>query len=56
MGFLRKRFGEPSTLAGLGILFAVGIPMVPPQYQMLVQGLAAALGLGAAGRADPSNK
>lgn len=56
MGFLRKRFGEPSTLAGLGILFAIGIPMVPPQYQMLAQGLAAALGLGAAGRADPGNK
>ena len=52
MGFLRKRFGEPSTLAGLGILFAIGIPMVPPQYQLLAQGLAAALGLGAAGRAD----
>lgn len=56
MGFLRKRFGEPSTLAGLGILFAIGIPLVPPQYQMLAQGLAAALGLGAAGRADPGNK
>ncbi len=56
MGWFRKRFGEASTLAGLGVLFAVGIPMVPPQYQMLVQGLAAALGLGAAGRADPGNK
>jgi len=56
MGWLRKRFGEPSTLAGLGIIFAVGIPMVPPQYQLLAQGLAAALGLGAAGRADPGNK
>ena len=56
MGWLRKRFGEPSTLAGLGILFAIGIPMVPQQYQMLAQGLAAALGLGAAGRADPGNK
>jgi hypothetical protein len=56
MGFLRKRFGEPSTLAGLGLLFAVGIPLVPPQYQLLAQGLAAALGLGAAGRADPGNK
>jgi len=56
MGWLRKRFGEPSTLAGLGILFAVGIPMVPPQYQLLAQGLATALGLGAAGRADPGNR
>lgn len=56
MGFLRKRFGEPSTLAGLGLLFAIGIPLVPPQYQLLAQGFAAALGLGAAGRADPGNK
>jgi len=56
MGWLRKRFGEPSTLAGLGIIFAVGIPLVPPQYKLLAQGLAAALGLGAAGRADPGNR
>jgi len=52
MGWLRKRFGEPSTLAGLGVLFAVGIPLVPPQYQLLVQGVAAALGLGGAVKAD----
>ena len=52
MGWLKKRFGEPSTLAGLGVLFAVGIPLVPPQYQLLVQGVAAALGLGGAVKAD----
>jgi hypothetical protein len=56
MGWLRKRFGEASTLAGLGVLFAVGIPLVPPQYQLLVQGVAAALGLGGAVRADPGNR
>ena len=56
MGWLKKRFGEPSTLAGLGVLFAVGIPLVPPQYQLLVQGVAAALGLGGAVRADPGNR
>jgi len=56
MGWLKKRFGEPSTLAGLGVLFAVGIPLVPPQYQLLAQGVAAALGLGGAVKADPSNK
>ena len=56
MGWLRNRFGEASTLAGLGVLFAVGIPMVPPQYQLLVQGIAAALGLGGAVRADPGNR
>ena len=52
MGWLKKRFGEPSTLAGLGVLFAVGIPLVPPQYQLLAQGVAAALGLGGAIKAD----
>ena len=56
MGWLRNRFGEASTLAGLGVLFAVGIPLVPPQYQLLVQGVAAALGLGGVVRADPGNK
>jgi hypothetical protein len=30
--------------------------MVPPQYQMLAQGIAAALGLGGAVKADPGNK
>lgn len=52
MGWLRKRFGEPSTLAGLGVVFAIAIPMIPPQYQLLIQGIAAALGLGGAVRAD----
>lgn len=56
MGWLRKRFGEPSTLAGLGIVFMVVSPMIPPQYQQLAQGVAAALGLGAAGRADPGSE
>jgi hypothetical protein len=56
MGWLRKRFGEPSTLAGLGIVFTVISPIIPPQYQLLAQGVAAALGLGAAGRADPGNR
>jgi hypothetical protein len=56
MGWLKKRFGEASTLAGLGVLFAVGIPLVPPQYQLLAHGIAAALGLGSAVRADPGNK
>ena len=56
MGWLRNRFGEASTLAGLGVLFAVAIPMVPPQYQLLAQGIAAALGLGGAVKADPGNR
>lgn len=56
MGWLRKRFGEPSTMAGLGLVAAVAIPMVPPQYQLLAQGIAAALGLGGAVKADPGNK
>jgi hypothetical protein len=56
MGWLRKRFGEASTLAGLGVVFMVVTPLIPPQYQMLAQGVAAALGLGGAVRADPGNK
>jgi hypothetical protein len=56
MGWLRKRFGEPSTMAGLGVVFAIAITMVPPQYQMLAQGIAVALGLGGAVKADPGNK
>lgn len=56
MGWLRKRFGEASTMAGLGVLAAVVIPMVPPQYQLLAQGIAGALGLGGVVKADPGNK
>lgn len=56
MGWLRKRFGEASTMAGLGVVAMVVIPMVPVQYQMLAQGLAMALGLGGAVKADPGNK
>ena len=56
MGWLRKRFGEASTMAGLGVVVMVLIPLVPLQYQLLAQGLAAELGLGAAGRADPGNR
>jgi hypothetical protein len=55
MGWLRKRFGEPSTLAGLGVVFAIASPMIPLQYQLLFQGIAAALGLGGAVRSDPNN-
>ena len=56
MGWLKKRFGEPSTMAGLGVVFAIAAPMIPPQYQLLAQGIAAALGLGGAVKADPGNK
>jgi hypothetical protein len=56
MGWLRKRFGEASTLAGLGVVFMVAAPFIPPQYQLLAQGVAAALGLGGAVKADPGNK
>jgi hypothetical protein len=56
MGWLRKRFGEPSTMAGLGVIFMVAAPLIPPQYQLLAQGVAAALGLGGAVKADPGNK
>lgn len=46
MGWLKSRFGEASTMAGLGVIAMVAIPMVPPQYQLLAQGIAVALGLG----------
>ena len=46
MGWLRARFGEASTLAGLGVVVMVMSAIAPPQYQLLVQGLAAALGIG----------
>jgi len=55
MGWLRKRFGEASTMAGLGVVAMVLIPIIPPQYQLLAQGIAAALGLGGAVKADPGN-
>lgn len=56
MGWLRKRFGEASTLAGLGVFVMVLMPLIPAPYQMLAQGIAAALGLGGAVKADPGNK
>jgi len=56
MGWLKKRFGEPSTMAGLGVVFAIAAPLIPPQYQLLAQGVAAALGLGGAVKSDPGNK
>ena len=56
MGWLRKRFGESSTMAGLGVIFAVAIPMVPPQYQMLVQAVGVALGVGGVVRPEAGNK
>ena len=56
MGWLRKRFGEPSTMVGLGVIFSIAVPMLPPQYQLLAQGLAAALGLGGVVTADPGNR
>jgi hypothetical protein len=56
MGWLRKRFGEPSTMAGLGVIAMVAMPLVPPHYQLLAQGIAAALGIGGAVKSDPNNK
>ena len=46
MGWLRKRFGEGKTLAALAMLYMVARPMVPPQYQLIVDGVAAAVGVG----------
>ena len=56
MGWLRKRFGEATTMAGLGILFAIVVPMVPPQYQLLVQAIGGALGVGSIVRPEAGNR
>lgn len=56
MGWLRKRFGEASTMAGLGVVAMVLIPLVPPPYQLLAQGIAAAFGIGGVVKADPGNR
>ena len=56
MGWLRKRIGEPSTLAGLGMLVMMAKTVVPPHYQMLIDGVAVALAGGAVVKADPFNK
>jgi hypothetical protein len=46
MEWIRNRLKEPSTLAAAGVITMVLMPLVPPQYQLLVQGIAAALGIG----------
>ena len=46
MGWLRKRFGESSTYAGLGIVAMIASTAFP-QYAGLIQAAAAALGAGA---------
>lgn len=43
-------------MAGLGVIAAIALPLVPPQYQLLAQGLAAAFGIGGVVKADPGNK
>ena len=56
MGWLKNRFGESSTMASLGVIAAIAIPMVPPQYQLLAQGIAAALGVGGIVKPEAGNK
>lgn len=46
MGWLKKRFGEASTMSGLGVLAMVAMTIAPPQYQPLINGIAVALGVG----------
>ena len=47
MGYLRKRFGEPSTHAGVGMVL-MGASVFFPQYGQLLQALGVALGVTAA--------
>ena len=56
MGWLKKRFGESSTMAGIGVIAAIAIPMVPIQYQLLAQGIAAAFGIGGIVKPEAGNK
>ena len=46
MGWLRKRFGEGNTLAGLAMLYMVVRQVVPPQYGILVDAVASVIGVG----------
>jgi hypothetical protein len=52
MGWLKKRMQEPSTLAGLGTVAAIAVPLLPPHWQLIVQGIAGALGVGAVVRPE----
>ena len=56
MGWLRKRFGEPSTHAGVSTIALVAASLAPPQYQLLIQGIAAILGVGAVAIPEVGNK
>ena len=48
MGWWRNRIKEPSTMAGLSTAALIaGSVLVPPQYQIILQAVAAAFGLGA---------
>lgn len=44
MGWLKARFGEDSTKAGLSVLFLV-LSTVTPQYAQVWQALAGAMGV-----------
>lgn len=46
MGWLKARFGEASTMSGLGVIAMVAMSFAPPQYQPLIQAIAVALGVG----------
>jgi hypothetical protein len=46
MGWLRKRFGEASTHAGLGVIFTIA-GVLFPKYTTIIWSIAGALGVGA---------
>ena len=56
MGWLRKRASEPSTLAGLGTVAAIAVPFLPPHWQLIVQGVAGLLGVGAVVRPESGSR
>ena len=48
MAWVIERWKEPSTKNALATIFALASAYAPPHYQMLIQGVAVALGLRAA--------
>ena len=53
MGWLRKRFGEGNTLAGLAMMYMVARSMVTPPWGLVLDAVASASGV--AGVLVPAN-
>lgn len=56
MAWLLARMGEGSTHAGLAAMVAALTPILPPQYQLISQSIAVALGGAAFGLKDKGRR